>query len=347
MEKKEPPPDAALSPEPPGDRGPRDEELAEIEEEELTEPAESVGDMPAGSVRAYLKEIGKIPLLDADSELRLAQKVSAGKLAREMLAGLPADPDPESVDVLENLASTGDRAKKQMAEANLRLVASIAKRYARNEMPFLDLVQEGNIGLLTAIEKFDPSRGCRFSTYAIWWIRHGITRAIADQTWAIRVPTYMAEMIAKITRASRRLEWELGRNPSPEEIAGKLGLPVNKVLDAMNASRTTMSLDTPVGEDGESSLGDFIPDDGAWDPADTTVRTILQEQVAEALDTLEPREARVMRLRFGFEDGLPRTLEAIGSEYGLTRECIRQIEAKALRKLRSPAWSRKLKDFYE
>lgn len=262
-----------------------------------------------------------------------------------MLGGLPADPDPVSLETLEKLARAGERAKGQMAEANLRLVVSVARRYVNRGMPFQDLIQEGNLGLLKAVEKFDPAKGFRFSTYATWWIRQGVTRSIADQARTIRVPVHMMETIGKIDRAARQLAQELGRDPSPEEIAGRLEWPVDKVLEAMEASRATASLDAPVGEDWESSLGDFVPDEGTGDPAAAIDRTILKDQIAEVLSTLRPREAKVLRLRFGIEDGRARTLEEIGREFGLTRERIRQIEDKALRKLRHPTRSEKLKDF--
>lgn len=333
---------------PPGDEEPLAGELAEIEREEPDGPDEPDGGLPAGdSALSYLKEIGRIPLLDPEEEIRLARRISAGKLARELLDGQHDDPDPESLEALEKLARAGERAKEQMAEANLRLVISIARRYVNRGLPFQDLVQEGNLGLLKAVDRFDHEKGFKFSTYATWWIRQGITRAIADQGRTIRVPVHMVEAIGRINQAARQLEQELGRDPSPEEIAEALEWPVDKIRDAMRTFQATASLDAPAGEDGDASLGDFVPDESAGGPDEELDLAMLRERLAEVLGTLRPREAEVLRLRFGTGDGRPRSLEEIGGELGITRERVRQIEVRALRKLRHPTRSRKLKDFYE
>lgn len=332
-------------PEPPGDEEPRAGELAEIEQEGPDEPD---GGLPAGdSARAYLKEIGRIPLLDPAEEVRLARAISAGKLARELLDGPRADQDPECLRELEKLARAGERAKDRMAEANLRLVVSVDRRYTGRGVPFQDLVQEGSLGLLKAVDRFDHEKGFKFSTYATWWIRQGITRATADQGRTIRVPVHMVEAIGRIGQAARQLEQELGRDPSPEEIAEALEWPVDKIRDAMRTFQATASLDAPVGDDGDASLGDFVPDESAGGPDEELDLAMLRERLAEVLGTLKPREAEVLQLRFGTGDGHPRSLEEIGRQFGVTRERVRQIEARALRKLRHPTRSRKLKDFYE
>ncbi len=270
-------------------------------------------------VRMYLKEIGKVPLLSAEEEIRLAQRMEEG--------------DSE--------------AKKRLAEANLRLVVSIAKRYVGRGMLFLDLIQEGNLGLIKAVEKFDYRKGYKFSTYATWWIRQAITRAIADQARTIRIPVHMVETINKLMRVSRQLLQELGREPQPEEIAVQMEMTVSKVLDIMKISQEPVALETPIGEEEDTSLGDFIPDDDAPAPAEAAAFTLLKEQLIEVLDTLTEREQKVLRLRFGLDDGRARTLEEVGKEFKVTRERIRQIEAKALRKLRHPSRSKKLKDYLE
>ncbi len=270
-------------------------------------------------VRMYLKEIGKVPLLSADQEIELAQRMEEG--------------DQE--------------AKKRLAEANLRLVVSIAKRYVGRGMQFLDLIQEGNLGLIKAVEKFDYTKGYKFSTYATWWIRQAITRAIADQARTIRIPVHMVETINKLMRVSRQLLQELGRDPSAEEIAKYMDMPVNKVREIMKISQEPVSLETPIGEEEDSHLGDFIPDDDIPVPAEAAAFTLLKEQLIEVLDTLTEREQKVLRLRFGLDDGRARTLEEVGKEFSVTRERIRQIEAKALRKLRHPSRSKKLKDYLE
>lgn len=270
-------------------------------------------------VRMYLKEIGKVPLLTAEEEVELAQRMEAGD----------------------------DEAKKKLAEANLRLVVSIAKRYVGRGMLFLDLIQEGNLGLIKAVEKFDYRKGYKFSTYATWWIRQAITRAIADQARTIRIPVHMVETINKLMRVSRQLLQDLGREPQPEEIAEEMDMPVAKVREIMKISQEPVSLETPIGEEEDSHLGDFIPDDDAPVPAEAAAFTLLKEQLIEVLATLTEREQKVLRLRFGLDDGRARTLEEVGKEFSVTRERIRQIEAKALRKLRHPSRSKKLKDYLE
>ena len=270
-------------------------------------------------VRMYLKEIGKVPLLSAEEEIELAKKLELG--------------DQE--------------AKKRLAEANLRLVVSIAKRYVGRGMLFLDLIQEGNLGLIKAVEKFDYRKGFKFSTYATWWIRQAITRAIADQARTIRIPVHMVETINKLIRVSRQLLQELGREPSPEEIAEEMNMPVDRVREIMKISQEPVSLETPIGEEEDSHLGDFIQDDNVPVPADAAAFTLLKEQLVEVLGTLTEREQKVLRLRFGLDDGRARTLEEVGKEFNVTRERIRQIEAKALRKLRHPSRSRKLKDYLD
>ena len=270
-------------------------------------------------VRMYLKEIGKVPLLSAEEEVDLAQKMEQGD----------------------------EQAKKKLSEANLRLVVSIAKRYVGRGMLFLDLIQEGNLGLIKAVEKFDYRKGYKFSTYATWWIRQAITRAIADQARTIRIPVHMVETINKLIRVSRQLLQELGREPTPEEIGEEMGLDEEKVREIMKIAQEPVSLETPIGEEEDSHLGDFIPDEGAEAPAEAATFTLLKEQLVEVLDTLTPREQKVLRLRFGLDDGRARTLEEVGREFDVTRERIRQIEAKALRKLRHPSRSKKLKDYLE
>ncbi|TVY00548.1 RNA polymerase sigma factor RpoD [Cohnella terricola] len=273
-------------------------------------------------VRMYLKEIGRVPLLGADDEVELAKKIEIG------------GPD-------------GEEAKKRLAEANLRLVVSIAKRYVGRGMLFLDLIQEGNMGLLKAVEKFDYDKGFKFSTYATWWIRQAITRAIADQARTIRIPVHMVETINKLIRVSRQLLQELGREPTPEEIAEQMELSVDKVREIMKIAQEPVSLETPIGEEDDSHLGDFIEDQEALAPADAAAYELLKEQLEDVLDTLTEREENVLRLRFGLDDGRTRTLEEVGKVFGVTRERIRQIEAKALRKLRHPSRSKRLKDFLE
>jgi len=270
-------------------------------------------------VRMYLKEIGKVPLLSAEEEIELAQRMEEGD----------------------------EEAKKRLAEANLRLVVSIAKRYVGRGMLFLDLIQEGNLGLIKAVEKFDYRKGYKFSTYATWWIRQAITRAIADQARTIRIPVHMVETINKLIRVSRQLLQELGREPSPEEISEAMNMPVERVREILKISQEPVSLETPIGEEEDSHLGDFIQDDNVPVPADAAAFTLLKEQLSDVLETLTEREQMVLRLRFGLDDGRARTLEEVGKEFKVTRERIRQIEAKALRKLRHPSRSRKLKDYLD
>lgn len=293
-----------------------DEEEVELDKIDLSVPE---GVSIEDPVRMYLKEIGKVSLLTADEEIELAQRMEEG------------DED----------------AKKRLAEANLRLVVSIAKRYVGRGMLFLDLIQEGNLGLIKAVEKFDYRKGYKFSTYATWWIRQAITRAIADQARTIRIPVHMVETINKLIRVSRQLLQELGREPSPEEIAEEMDMSVDRVREILKISQEPVSLETPIGEEEDSHLGDFIQDDNVPVPADAAAFTLLKEQLIEVLGTLTEREQKVLRLRFGLDDGRARTLEEVGKEFNVTRERIRQIEAKALRKLRHPSRSRKLKDYLD
>ncbi len=329
-------------------------DVEEVPEEELVDTsALAEGFAIDDPVRMYLKEIGKVDLLSPDEELKLAEQMTAGAEAVEAIKQLEADraagiENPmteESEKNYRKAIKTGDRAKKRLAEANLRLVVSIAKRYVGRGMLFLDLIQEGNLGLIKAVEKFDSSKGFKFSTYATWWIRQAITRAIADQARTIRIPVHMVETINKVIRVSRQLLQELGHDPSPEEIAEEMDMPVDRVRDILKIAQEPVSLETPIGEEEDSHLGDFIPDDDAPEPAEAASFMLLKEQLVEVLKTLTPREEKVLRLRFGIEDGHTRTLEEVGKEFNVTRERIRQIEAKALRKLRHPSRSKKLKDF--
>ena len=293
-----------------------DEEEVELDKIDLSVPE---GVSIEDPVRMYLKEIGKVPLLSAEEEIELAKKMEQGD----------------------------ENAKKRLAEANLRLVVSIAKRYVGRGMLFLDLIQEGNLGLIKAVEKFDYRKGYKFSTYATWWIRQAITRAIADQARTIRIPVHMVETINKLIRVSRQLLQELGREPTPEEIAEEMDMPVDRVREILKISQEPVSLETPIGEEEDSHLGDFIQDDNVPVPADAAAFTLLKEQLVEVLGTLNEREQKVLRLLFGLDDGRARTLEEVGKEFNVTRERIRQIEAKALRKLRHPSRSRKLKDYLD
>ena len=293
-------------------------EIEEVTEEEISRTDELADSFSTDDpVRMYLKEIGKVPLLTPDEEVALAERM--------------ADGDEE--------------AKKRMTEANLRLVVSIAKRYVGRGMLFLDLIQEGNLGLIKAVEKFDHTKGYKFSTYATWWIRQAITRAIADQARTIRIPVHMVETINKTIRVSRQLLQELGHDPSAEEIAAEMDMPVEKVRDILKIAQEPVSLETPIGEEEDSKLGDFLPDEDASEPSEAASFSLLREQLEEVLDTLAPREKKVLELRFGIVDGRTRTLEEVGKEFNVTRERIRQIEAKALRKLRHPSRSKKLRDF--
>jgi RNA polymerase primary sigma factor len=295
------------------------EVAAEEEEEDALDLSVPDGISIDDPVRMYLKEIGRIPLLTAEDEVDLAKKMEIGD----------------------------EEAKRRLVEANLRLVVSIAKRYVGRGMLFLDLIQEGNMGLIKAVEKFDYHKGYKFSTYATWWIRQAITRAIADQARTIRIPVHMVETINKLIRVSRQLLQELGRDPTPEEIAGEMEVPVERIREIMKIAQEPVSLETPIGEEEDSHLGDFIEDEDAQAPADAASFTLLKEQLEDVLETLTPREKKVLRLRFGLDDGRARTLEEVGHEFGVTRERIRQIEAKALRKLRHPSRSKKLKDYLD
>jgi len=304
------------------DEVPDTSELEEIEELAAEEETTSTDDLAEtlsvdDPVRMYLKEIGKVDLLTPEEEVELAKRMAAGD----------------------------EEAGRRMAEANLRLVVSIAKRYVGRGMLFLDLIQEGNLGLIKAVEKFDHTKGYKFSTYATWWIRQAITRSIADQARTIRIPVHMVETINKVIRVSRQLLQELGHDPSPEEVAAEMNMPVEKIRDILKIAQEPVSLETPIGEEEDSHLGDFIPDEDASEPSEAAAFTFLREQLMSVLGTLTPREEKVLRLRFGLEDGRTRTLEEVGKEFNVTRERIRQIEAKALRKLRHPSRSKKLKDF--
>ncbi len=295
-------------------------------------------------VKVYLKEIGKVQLLSADEEIELAKKMMDGAKAEELIAD---SEDEEEKKFLKKQINAGHRAKNRLAEANLRLVVSIAKRYVGRGMQFLDLIQEGNLGLIKAVEKFDYEKGYKFSTYATWWIRQAITRAIAGQARTIRIPVHMVETINRVMRVSRQLVQELGRDPSSEEIAKEMGYPEDKVREIMKIALDPVSLETPIGEEEDSHLGDFIPDEDIPAPMEATAHIMLKEQLSEVLGTLHEREAKVLELRFGLVDGRQRTLEEVGKEFNVTRERIRQIESKALRKLRHPSRSKKLKDFIE
>lgn len=333
---------------------PADDEIADVEEEELVDPNTLVNNFSIDDpVRMYLKEIGKVPLLSPDEEISLAQAMSAGSDATKQLqdtekrrkAGEEVAMTVEDAAALRKLVYRGETAKQKLAEANLRLVVSIAKRYVGRGMLFLDLIQEGNLGLIKAVEKFDYTKGYKFSTYATWWIRQAITRAIADQARTIRIPVHMVETINKVIRVSRQLLQELGHDPSPAEISKEMNMPVEKVREILKIAQEPVSLETPIGEEEDSHLGDFIPDEGASEPSEAASFTLLKEQLMDVLSTLTPREEKVLKLRFGIEDGRTRTLEEVGKEFNVTRERIRQIEAKALRKLRHPSRSKKLKDF--
>ena len=326
-------------------------------------------------VKVYLKEIGRVPLLSSDEEIQLALNILAGSQAEEQKKELFPDiwkieknikltdaqrkakleeakqgldeAQLETLAQLDTILHKGDKAKQRLSEANLRLVVSIAKRYVGRGMQFLDLIQEGNLGLIKAVEKFDHTKGFKFSTYATWWIRQAITRAIADQARTIRIPVHMVETINKVKKVSSQLLHQNGHDPTADEISQALDMPVEKVREIMRVAQEPVSLETPIGEEEDSHLGDFIPDEDAPVPAEAASHTLLKEQLSSVLSTLTPREEKVLRLRFGLEDGRPRTLEEVGHEFEVTRERIRQIEAKALRKLRHPSRSKKLKDFLD
>ena len=331
-----------------------DEDEVDMEKIDLSVPD---GISIEDPVRMYLKEIGKVPLLSAEEEIELAKNMEAGAVAKEKIAILKSREEnateeelaeiKEEIKNLQKDLDAGDEAKKRLAEANLRLVVSIAKRYVGRGMLFLDLIQEGNLGLIKAVEKFDYRKGYKFSTYATWWIRQAITRAIADQARTIRIPVHMVETINKLIRVSRQLLQELGREPTPEEIAEEMHMSVERVREILKISQEPVSLETPIGEEEDSHLGDFIQDDNVPVPADAAAFTMLKEQLEDVLSTLTDREQKVLRLRFGLDDGRARTLEEVGKEFNVTRERIRQIEAKALRKLRHPSRSRKLKDYLD
>jgi RNA polymerase primary sigma factor len=330
------------------------DEIKEEMEEERKEGEKSSGEeldlsvQPATNdpVRMYLKEIGKVPLLTAEEEVSLAKRIEAGEAASERLAS-EEKLSKDEISRLQFVEADGLEAKKKLVEANLRLVVSIAKRYVGRGMLFLDLIQEGNLGLIRAVEKFDHGKGYKFSTYATWWIRQAITRAIADQARTIRIPVHMVETINKLVRVQRQLLQDLGREPLPEEIAEEMELSPEKVREILKVSQEPVSLETPIGEEEDSHLGDFIEDSGAVVPVDAAAFKLLQEQLEEVLDDLNTREKRVIQLRFGLLDGQPRTLEEVGRVFGVTRERIRQIESKTLSKLRHPSRSGRLRDYIE
>ena len=300
----------------------------------------------ADPVKDYLKQIGKVPLLNAEQEVELAKRIEAGLFAEEKLAQDP-DMETETRIKLEWISEDGRRAKNHLLEANLRLVVSLAKRYTGRGMLFLDLIQEGNLGLIRAVEKFDYTKGYKFSTYATWWIRQAITRAMADQARTIRIPVHMVEVINKLARVQRQMLQDLGREPTPEELAAELDMTPDKVIEVQKYGREPISLSTPLGEDGDSEFGDLIEDSEAIVPADAVSFTLLQEQLESVLDTLSEREAGVVRMRFGLSDGQPKTLDEIGKVYGVTRERIRQIESKTMSKLRHPSRSQVLRDYLD
>ena len=298
-------------------------------------------------VKVYLKEIGRVPLLTSEEEIQLAKDILLGSEAAASLKEGGDSLDADTAAELKKAVAAGDKAKRRLSEANLRLVVSIAKRYVGRGMQFLDLIQEGNLGLIKAVDKFDHTKGFKFSTYATWWIRQAITRAIADQARTIRIPVHMVETINKVKKVSSQLLHENGHEPTADEIAQELDMPVDKVREIMRVAQEPVSLETPIGEEEDSHLGDFIPDEDAPVPAEAASHTLLKEQLGSVLKTLTPREAKVLSLRFGLDDGRPRTLEEVGKEFNVTRERIRQIEAKALRKLRHPSRSKKLRDFLD
>ena len=349
-----------------------EEILEEIDDEVIEDDGEEIDlsaidlTIPEGvsledPVRMYLKEIGKVPLLSAEDEIELAKRMEAGNRVREDIEQIrkkneratSADREKNNAKIKKitadnaEILARSEEAKKRLSEANLRLVVSIAKRYVGRGMMFLDLIQEGNLGLIKAVEKFDYRKGYKFSTYATWWIRQAITRAIADQARTIRIPVHMVETINKLIRVQRQLLQELGREPTPEEVAKEMKMPIERVAEIQKISQEPVSLETPIGEEEDSHLGDFIQDDNVPVPADAAAFTLLREELLKVLGTLTDREQKVLRLRFGLDDGRTRTLEEVGKEFNVTRERIRQIEAKALRKLRHPSRSKKLRDFLD
>ncbi|MCR4720130.1 MAG: RNA polymerase sigma factor RpoD [Lachnospiraceae bacterium] len=356
----------------PTENDPHEEILEEIDDEVLEDDGEDIDlsaidlTIPEGvsledPVRMYLKEIGKVPLLSAEDEIELAKRMEAGNRVREDIEQIKkkneratsADREKNNAKIKKitadnaEILTRAEEAKKRLSEANLRLVVSIAKRYVGRGMMFLDLIQEGNLGLIKAVEKFDYRKGYKFSTYATWWIRQAITRAIADQARTIRIPVHMVETINKLIRVQRQLLQELGREPTPEEVAKEMKMPIERVAEIQKISQEPVSLETPIGEEEDSHLGDFIQDDNVPVPADAAAFTLLREELLKVLGTLTDREQKVLRLRFGLDDGRTRTLEEVGKEFAVTRERIRQIEAKALRKLRHPSRSKKLRDFLD
>ena len=349
-----------------------EEILEEIDDEVMEDDGEEIDlsaidlTIPEGvsledPVRMYLKEIGKVPLLSADDEIELAKRMEAGNRVREDIEQIrkkneratSAEREKNNAKIKKittdnaEILARSEEAKKRLSEANLRLVVSIAKRYVGRGMMFLDLIQEGNLGLIKAVEKFDYRKGYKFSTYATWWIRQAITRASADQARTIRIPVHMVETINKLIRVQRQLLQELGREPTPEEVAKEMKMPIERVAEIQKISQEPVSLETPIGEEEDSHLGDFIQDDNVPVPADAAAFTLLREELLKVLSTLTDREQKVLRLRFGLDDGRTRTLEEVGKEFNVTRERIRQIEAKALRKLRHPSRSKKLRDFLD
>ncbi len=350
-------PSAADQPSGAAPAGPGQAAAAETAEEDVFVYGDDDDDLPAAQVAAagatadpvkdYLKQIGKVPLLNAEQEVELAKRIEAGLFAEEKLAEMHAAPGSDQAGDLEWIASDGRRAKNHLLEANLRLVVSLAKRYTGRGMLFLDLIQEGNLGLIRAVEKFDYTKGYKFSTYATWWIRQAITRAMADQARTIRIPVHMVEVINKLARVQRQMLQDLGREPTPEELAAELDMTPEKVIEVQKYGREPISLHTPLGEDGDSEFGDLIEDSEAIQPGEAVSFTLLQEQLHSVLDTLSEREAGVVSMRFGLTDGQPKTLDEIGKVYGVTRERIRQIESKTMSKLRHPSRSQVLRDYLD
>ena len=326
-----------------------DEEILAFSEDDDDLPAArvSVAGATANPVKDYLKQIGKVPLLNAEQEVDLAKRIEAGLFAEEKLAEAGGNLSPDARTDLEWVAEDGRRAKDHLLEANLRLVVSLAKRYTGRGMLFLDLIQEGNLGLIRAVEKFDYTKGYKFSTYATWWIRQAITRAMADQARTIRIPVHMVEVINKLARVQRQMLQDLGREPTPEELAVELDMTPEKVVEVQRYGREPISLHTPLGEEGDSEFGDLIEDSEAIQPGEAVSFTLLQEQLHAVLDTLSEREAGVVSMRFGLTDGQPKTLDEIGQVYGVTRERIRQIESKTMLKLRHPSRSQALRDYLD
>ena len=331
---------------PAGAEGEDEEFVYGDDDEDLPAAQVAVAGATSDPVKDYLKQIGKVPLLNAEQEVELAKRIEAGLFAEEKLAE-SGSLRPEARDDLEWIADDGRRAKDHLLEANLRLVVSLAKRYTGRGMLFLDLIQEGNLGLIRAVEKFDYTKGYKFSTYATWWIRQAITRAMADQARTIRIPVHMVEVINKLARVQRQMLQDLGREPTPEELAAELDMTPEKVIEVQKYGREPISLHTPLGEDGDSEFGDLIEDSEAIQPGEAVSFTLLQEQLHSVLDTLSEREAGVVSMRFGLTDGQPKTLDEIGKVYGVTRERIRQIESKTMSKLRHPSRSQVLRDYLD